>query len=244
MQAVPRKSTTGRLFRYACGNYINRGAAVCSNARMASMDVADAAVRELLAREVLRPAVLEHALDRALAMLARTSDEGDRKRHRATIRKRLQTLDVELANLADTAARCGAVPAVLQGLAEKDGERRRLVDELQALGETAVAPHINAAALRQELRGYVDDWQALTRAHVTETRPLIETVLRSRIVFTPIENADGVQYQLRVPIAFERLLVALVPSLAGGLNRVGGTSPTGTADGWQLPVSGFPDLAA
>jgi hypothetical protein len=69
MQAVSRTSTTGRLFRYVCASYWNRGASVCANGRMANMETADGAIRELLASEVLQPSVIERALDRAVAML-------------------------------------------------------------------------------------------------------------------------------------------------------------------------------
>jgi hypothetical protein len=78
--------------------------------------------------------------------------------------------------------------------------------------------------------GYLRDWQALTSAHVAETRSLIESALSNRIVFTPIAGGDGaLMYQPKVPIAFDRLLMSVVPSLTGGFNRVGGTSPTGAA---------------
>lgn len=73
IQAVSRKSTTGRIFRYICSAYWNRGAAVCAKGRMAEMETADAAMRELVATEVLRPNILERALDRAVALL-RTDD--------------------------------------------------------------------------------------------------------------------------------------------------------------------------
>jgi hypothetical protein len=88
------------------------------------------------------------------------------------------------------------------------------------LSSTASDP----AALRRQLRRYVDEWQELTRSNVTETRSLLGTILRSRIVFTPTTNDRGaLMYELTVPMQFDRLLMAAVPSL----NRVGGTSPRG-----------------
>ncbi len=105
IQAVSRKSTTGRLFRYICSAYWNRGASVCRNGRMANMETADAAIRELLATEVLRPAVLEKALDRAVAILRTDERARERAGRRAELRRRLAMLDAELVNLAETAAR-------------------------------------------------------------------------------------------------------------------------------------------
>jgi site-specific DNA recombinase len=41
IQAVSRASTAGRIFRYICGTYWNRGASACDIGRMADMAVAD-----------------------------------------------------------------------------------------------------------------------------------------------------------------------------------------------------------
>jgi hypothetical protein len=70
IQGASRSSTTGRLFRYVCGAYVNRGETVCGNRRMAGMDVADGAIRQLLANEVVCPEVLERALDLAVTELS------------------------------------------------------------------------------------------------------------------------------------------------------------------------------
>jgi hypothetical protein len=69
MQAVSRASTTGRHYRYVCGTYWNRGTSICPNGRMVEMSVADAALRDLLRAEVLRPSVIEPALNWALELL-------------------------------------------------------------------------------------------------------------------------------------------------------------------------------
>ena len=235
MQAVSRDSTTGRLFRYVCGNYVNRGATVCANATAAAMGPTDDAVRELLAGEVLRPAVLERALEEAVTLL--TDEEGAtaRQARRAAIEKGLRAAEAALANLTDTAARCGPVPAVLEGIASKDAERRALAAELEALtceaSTTAVA--LKPAALRKELRGYLANWTDIARANVVDARQLLETVLRSRIVFTPTAAADGSRnYELRIPIAFDRLLVMAAPSLGSAFARVSMASPPGFEPGF------------
>src|SRR5690349_7954775 len=67
---------------------------------MANMPTADAAIRELLANEVLRPAVIERALDRALEVLARRDDERARTRRPTELRKQLADVERSLSNLA------------------------------------------------------------------------------------------------------------------------------------------------
>jgi hypothetical protein len=152
IQAVSRSSTTGRLFRYVCGQYVN----VCGNRRMARMETADAAIRELLANEVLRPGVLERAPDLALEMLSADRQEDERERRRQELEQRLAKLETQLANLADTAARGGAVPVILEALTRTDAERRAVLAQLQvetrSRSEQVSAP---AITLRRELRSYV-----------------------------------------------------------------------------------------
>ena len=80
------------------------------------MEIADEAIRELLANEVLRPAVLDRALDLAVAALQPKDRARERRERNAPAAKRLRALERELANLADVAASGGAVPAVLDRL--------------------------------------------------------------------------------------------------------------------------------
>jgi hypothetical protein len=59
---------------------------------------------------------------------------------------------------------------------------------------------------------------------------LLSVVLREPSTFRPTIGSDGrAMYELRVPIAFDRLLVSVVPGLEAGLARVGLASPTGNA---------------
>jgi hypothetical protein len=63
---------------------------------------------------------------------------------------------------------------------------------------------------------------------ITEARGLLTVVLRDRITFTPITGLDGNPvYELRIPIAFDRLLVSIVPGLVSrvGLVDAGGIEP-------------------
>jgi hypothetical protein len=136
-----------------------------------------------------------------------------------------------LSNLTDT-AKGGAVPAVLDALNRADAERRALLAEISAASKVSPAEDVcpDVRTLRRALRGYVHEWRALIQGNVTEARGLLDVVLRERITFTPIAGDNGAaMYELKIPIAFDRLLVSLVPGLEVGLARVGLASPTGTA---------------
>ena len=236
MQAVSRASTGGRNFRYVCATYWNRGASICPNGRMVNMPVADGAVQQLLATEVLRPAVVDHALMRALELLRADADGSGR---RQALTRDLAAVEVELRNLAETAAKGGAVPVILEALEHREADRRRLQKELSACAVEHPATCTPAHVLRAQLRGFLDDWQGLLSRNVAEARPLLDLVLADRIGFTP--TADRC-YQLTVPIVFDRVLRAAVPEMRGLQDRV--ASPRGHALLWKPEIKGKAEVAA
>ena len=203
MQAVSRASSGGRNFRYVCATYWNRAASICPNDRMVDMAVADAAVHDLLATEVLRPAVVDRALTRALELL-----EADAPDRRQALEQDLATVEAELRNLAETAAQGGAVPVILEALDRREADRRRLQAEVAAC--QAPARLQPPRVLRAHLRDALDDWRGLLSRNVAEARPLLDLVLADRIRFTPMADR---RYQLTVPIQFDRVMTAAVPDL-------------------------------
>ena len=152
MQAVSRASGAGRNRRYVCATYWNRGATICSNGRMVEMRVADGAIQDLLAKEVLKPAVVERALDRALTLI-QTGASGAGRRH--VVERDLEMVDAELRNLAETAAKGGAVPVVLEALEQRDAERRRLLAELEACEAAPPLTLPSGRALRAQLGAFL-----------------------------------------------------------------------------------------
>ena len=198
MQAVSRASSAGRNFRYVCATYWNRGASICPNGRMVTMAVADGAGQRLLATEVLRPVVVDQALTRALELL-RTDADGSGRRQ--TLTRDLAAVEVELRNLAETAAKGGAVPVILKALKHREADRRRLQAELPACAAEPAVTRKPAHVLRAQLRGFLDDWQGLLSGNVAEARPLLDLVLADRIGFTPTADRG---YQLTVPVVFDR----------------------------------------
>jgi hypothetical protein len=182
---------------------------------MADMETTDHAIRESLATEVLQPAIIEAALDKAIAILRTNGKPGP---NRTELTRRLRAVETTLANLTDTAAKGGAVPVVLEALNRTDAERRAIECELAALRKTPGEPEglVDAQELRRTLRGYLDDWHGLIRGNVTEARGVFALVLRERIPFTPIAVKQQPCYRLTVPVAFDRVLTSVVPMLRQG----------------------------
>lgn len=222
MQAVSRASTTGRNFRYVCSTYWNRGASICPNGRMVEMSVADGALRQLLKSEVLRPSVVEPAFARALELL-QTDKQTDGTR-RPALGCALAAVDTQLANLAETAASGGGVPAVLQALAQRDHERRRLEAELGRLDNRQTS-NDQADERRALMRELLRDWNALLSGDIAEARPILDRVLAGRIAFRAVPSAHGHgRYQLTVPIAFDRVFSTVIPELSLLQDRVASPS--------------------
>ena len=102
---------------------------------------------------------------------------------------------------AETAAKGGAVPVILEALKHREADRRRLQAELTACAAEPAVTRKPAHVLRAQLRGFLDDWQELLSGNVAEARPLLHVVLADRIGFTPTADRG---YQLTVPVVFDR----------------------------------------
>ena len=74
---------------------------------------------------------------------------------------------------------------------------------------------------------------------MAEARPLLDLVLADRIGFTPTADRG---YELNVPIAFDRVLTAVIPELEGLQDRM--ASPRGIALMWRPKIQGKAEIAA
>jgi hypothetical protein len=144
---------------------------------IAEMPTTDQAIRDLLRGEVLRPRVVEGAIALAITTLQQGSQDGSTV---ARLTTQLAGLDRELSNLAETAARGGAVPAVLALLAERDQERRRVAADLEQAQRVWACPVVTPQAIQARLRGFLRDWDDLLGGTDTvKARGVLTTGARS-----------------------------------------------------------------
>ena len=220
MQAVSRKSGDGRLF-YGCivRIYWNRGASVCDNGGMARMDIADAAIRELLATDGtrIRPESRRRSTRQSpRCRRIRRSDRPDRSTE-ATPRRR------EDARESDRDGRAGwrQCRRCSRRSTEWTRSGARCCSTIQASSPRQEVTGVYGPEIRRSLRGYVNDWHAMIQGNVSSRGGFSIRSPRSDPVQARDGN-DGPGYELTVPIAFDRLLVSLIPSL-----QVRVASPTG-----------------
>jgi hypothetical protein len=111
------------------------------------------------------------------------------------------------------AARGGSIPVILDALKKREDERRALSAELDALKrEPNVIALVQPHAVRRELRALLEDWQQLAAGEVDEARGVLSTVLRDRVAFQAVDVEGGKSYELTIPIAFERVMRAVIPA--------------------------------
>ena len=171
---------------------------------MADMETADEAIRDVIRSRVLKPSIIERALDLAVTQLATTDHD-----RRPPLREQLAAAERRLENLTDVAAKGGAVPAVLSALSEAERERQRVAAQLAALGREG--PAIDSESIKPALRAFLDDWTRLLGENVAEARSVLESALETRIAFRPMPSEK--RYELIVPIAYDRILTAAIPTI-------------------------------
>jgi hypothetical protein len=123
-------------------------------------------------------------------------------------------------------------------LTRKDQERRCIGDELRRAKSAPALPATKV--LHARLAGFLSDWGELLRGNTPEARRVLDGVLTDRIRFEP--DQDQRRYTLKVPIAFDRLIEAVIPELR--LQDMV-ASPTGNSETYlERPISGDTRRAA
>jgi hypothetical protein len=212
-----RQHGGSRVALYGCSTAAKRGSKVCDNTLVARMEVLDREVLATLETDVLRPSVVEQAIEIALEELAPTGQ--------ATARERLAhdvaTLERECERLARAMTRGGRLDALL-GVLEQ--HQARLVAARRELASVAgFTLSVDRMGLQGRLRAKLQDWRRLLTADVASGRAVLRLLLEGPIRFTPIVEERGRGYAFEGAIAFDQMLPGVVdfpPCVA---------SPTGTA---------------
>jgi len=137
----------GRYPRYGCPNAFNRG--TCANRLTERRDELEDRLFSELQREVLRPEVIEYALQEFQRQL--TNKLQDLSGRTAQMSARKVQLESEIRRLVDAIAEQGHSSFILAAIAEREAEVRKIGEQLQAKGNCSVERDIS------EIRRFVTE---------------------------------------------------------------------------------------
>jgi site-specific DNA recombinase len=149
-----------RVLFYACTSHWKRGDTVCRNGLVGQMDAIDAEVLETLKTDILKPAIVERAIQLALEQLQPTRQDNTRDR----LTRELAAVRATCERLADAIERGGPVDVLVERLRIAHGKRSAVEGQLQGLREISIP--VVSGGLEQRLRAKLADWRGLLSRNV------------------------------------------------------------------------------
>ncbi len=135
---------------YVCGYHRSRGKAVCSNRLPAPMAITNRAVLDAIKRGLMRPTIVEGAIEEAIGALQLSSvDLEDR---RTMLAAELQVLEQEIARYAQAFAEVGPLSSLLVEIRQRETRRGHLTAQLRVLEQAARTASVNTQRLRGRRR--------------------------------------------------------------------------------------------
>ncbi len=173
----------GRKPAYRCWYNHSRGRAVCANALVVDMHLADETALRMIARDVLDPQVVGEALELALHELEQPAAGATRL---DTLKTELTRLEGELRRYTEAIADAGPLSTILQAVKIREQRRDAIRTELKTLGTPGRVKMRDTSDIRAELLEYLKNWRDMARQGVADARRLLRAVLVGRFVFTPV----------------------------------------------------------
>lgn len=211
-----------RFFFYGCQAHHNKGAAVCINDMRLPMGETDQAVLGMLLADVLTEDVIGAVVERVIEELA------PERRHAevARLRAEQRNVETELTRLSEAIATTGALPSLVEAVRERDAERQRLVQAVDAA--EAACPRIDLDRVRGSVRTRLTDWRAQLAGDAPEARAILRRLLSDHLLATPVRQ--GVR--LAGKASYGKLLRGVIETS----NKV--ASPTEDEQTYDVPIIG------
>jgi site-specific DNA recombinase len=176
-----------RAYHYCCVVHYQRGPEACPERLLLPVPDADRAILTALEQDVMQPAIITKALEKALQQLQ--TDQEDPADRKEVLLKELHSLEAELNRFTQAIAAGGWLPTIMSAIQEREARRVKVQAELALLDVTPIG-QLDAGEIEQELRGYLKDWSSLTSRHPAQTRQILRKLLPSRIRLS--HDAKGV----------------------------------------------------
>ena len=199
-----RRHGSQRVALYGCATAWKRGTKVCANTLVARMEVLDREVLATLETDVLRPAVVEQAIELALEELA----PGGQSRTRDRLVREIASLDDECERLAKAMARGGRVEALLGVLEQRQTRLAAARRELASMAGPSLS--VDRRGLEGRLRAKLSEWRRLLTDDVASGRAVLRTLLDGPIRFRPVVEERRRGYAFEGAIALDRMLAGVI----------------------------------
>ncbi len=203
-----------RAFHYACTTHYQRGPEICSERLLLPVPLVDRAVLTAIEQDVLNPAVVARALEKAIQHLQLDREDPDERRELLT--KELRHIEAELARLTAAIAAGGSLSTLLAAVQERESRRVKVQAELAMLDGVPITA-FDVEMAEQELRGYLKDWSSLTSRHPAQTRQILRKLLPSRI---RLSHDDDGTYRFSGEAAVGRMISGMLGNQRGKLSGV------------------------
>jgi site-specific DNA recombinase len=200
------RTASGRRAYYICTSYNNHGATACANNLPLPLQLADQAVLSTLSDYILRPDIVQGAIEDAVAALRPSTDTMEAQR--ASLEAQLRTADEEAARLAEALARGGNLGALLDKLQDRERQRAHLRQQLDGLAGLRQVSAFDVKQVETLLRVKLADWKALLQRQTPLARQVVTKLLAGRLVFTP--RPANRAYEFTGQVQLGRILQGIV----------------------------------
>ena len=103
---------------------------------------------------------------------------------------------------------------------------------LGSLERAGKAATLDLPPVERQLKAKLEEWKAVLRKHVPQTRQVLKTLLAGPLVFTAYRESGERYYEFSAPIAIGRIISGLACA-----NTV--ASPAGTVEGCRAKLLGI-----
>jgi hypothetical protein len=182
--------------------------------------------------EAVLQAIEEHALTKeAIEAVIQLSERDDVQDAKTGLERERKDIEKRIANIM-AAIEADGMGSLLRRL-------RELEDRLAAIDEQLQQPPAHPTLVPAVLENRLAEWRRLLRQSTTQSRTVLQRIIRGRILFTPRVNelsgeVDG--YDFTAPTRFDRLFSGIAverPKILDPNDRAGleGITPEDTGDG-------------
>jgi len=237
------KGSRHQVAFYACTSHWKRGPEVCQNSLVGRMERMNAAVLTTLRDDILHPAVVERAIELALAELspARLTERRDE------LADALMVVEADCRRLGEAIAQGGSLDVLMGELRACQTRRDDLRSQQR---QSSASPAFrygqvaNTEHLTRRLRNHLAHWRELLTGDVEAARDVLRQLVVEPFRFTPVVEDGRRGYQFRGVLALDRVVSGVIDLPEDNTHQTGVPNGFRRQCVFPLNVAGYADLLA